>query len=73
MSDEKLSQTVLCSLSDADIDAIDEYSAAVGQATGGAVLNLSRAARVRALFRLGVECFREKRRSGETKTKTQTT
>ncbi len=65
MSDEKLSQTVLCSLSEADMDALNEYSAVVGQATGGAVLNLSRAARVRALFRLGVECFREKRRSGE--------
>jgi hypothetical protein len=73
MSDEKLSQTVLCSLSDADIDALNEYAAVVGQATGGAVLSLSRAARVRALFRLGVECFRERRRSGETKTKTKTT
>ena len=70
---EKLSQTVLCSLSDADIEALNDYEAAVMESTGGAVLNLSRAARVRALFRLGVECFREKRRSGETKTKTQTT
>jgi len=69
---EKLSQTVLCSLSDADIEALDDYAASVDKATGGAVLNLSRAARVRALFRLGVECFRE-RRSGETKTKTKTT
>lgn len=70
MSD-KLSQTVLCHLADSDIEAIDEYAEELTRASGGAVLSLSKAARVRALFRLGVECWRV-RRADETKTKPKT-
>ncbi|EDY21506.1 hypothetical protein CfE428DRAFT_0751 [Chthoniobacter flavus Ellin428] len=67
MSD-KLSQTVLCHLADSDIQAIDEYAEELTRASGGAVLGLSKAARVRALFRLGVECW--VRRANQTKTQT---
>ena len=70
MSD-KLSQTVLCRLADSDIEAINEYEDELTRAAGGAVCELGRAARVRALIRLGVECWRV-RRADQTKTKTQT-